>query len=398
MKKIFLLFIFIFSAYFSFSNNTVLKEYFGIHFHDITTFNEDWSDFPLNSIRIWDAGVIWPDLEPRKGEWNFTKLDEIVCFAEKHNLEIIMTLGQTPGWATKKKNLFYPYGRKDICTSVPDNIEDWNNYVRVLGERYKGKIKYWEVWNEPDHPYFFSGTPKQLVDLARECNVILKGIDNSNKIISPSITSNPFALGFLDSFLFFGGKKYVDIIGYHYYTMKSFPPEVIRFQIKTLKSIMKKHKIENKELWTTEGGIFLKNADYHTFISFLARMYLIQKAYGSERFFWYAFDNGAPPASGGLMVDDKTAINDGGIAYKNLFNWLNGYEIVSTKNSFNTWIITLKKENQSKYIIWNTNGQKKYKISENLGNLRNIYRLDGNIDSIENNNQIIIDEKPIMLD
>jgi hypothetical protein len=350
-------------------------QYFGMHIHEISKFNEKW-DIPLSAIRIWDAGVIWPDIEPKKGKWDFTKLDALVEFSTKRNLEILMTLGQTPGWASVKKNLYYPYGRDDILTSPPDDIKDWENYVQVVGERYKGKIKYWEVWNEPDHKYFYTGSIKDLVKLTEKANKILKSIDPENQIVCPSVTAMPGSLVWLDSYLYQGGKNYVDIIGYHYYTLSWVLPEAIRIHLASIKSIMKKYKITDKPIWTTEAGIYFDKISDKLLISYIARMYIIQRFYGSERFYWYALDNGNAPASGGLILNDRTDLNPGGKAYGVLKGWLVGKKIVSIKYSGVLCVSEIQSESGEKSIVvWSTGIKVSYKLPDKYNKIE---ALDGN--------------------
>ena len=72
--------------------------------------------------------------------------------AYKNDKEIIYTMGMPAKWAALYPDKKSPYSEEITC-SPPSHIELWRRYVRVLGNRYKGKIKYWEIWNEPDHPF-----------------------------------------------------------------------------------------------------------------------------------------------------------------------------------------------------------------------------------------------------
>ena len=352
------------------------KEFFGMHIHEIENYTENL-DFKLNAIRIWDAGVIWPDLEKEKGKWDFTRLEATVELAVSNNLEVLMTLGQTPGWASNKENVYYPYGRTDILTSPPDDIKDWENYVRTLGERYKGKIKYWEVWNEPDHLYFYSGTRQQLVELTKSVYKILKEIDPANMIVCPSVTAMPGSLIWLERYLSLGAKDYIDIVGYHYYTLSWVHPEMIRYHLSGIKSLMNRQHISDKPIWTTEAGIMFSSITYETFISYIARMYIIQRYYGSERFYWYAMDNGNIPASGGLLDDEKKHLNPAGIAYKKLSDWLIGKKITKISNWGSLFAAFLETgEGRTEIIIWTTAGRTNYRLPAGF-NASAVESLDG---------------------
>ncbi len=98
----------------------------------------DW--FPMMSA----AGVStvrlfpeWRSLEPTPGKWQWDQTDAFVKAAADNKIEInAILMGSTP-W-TKAKSHAFPM----------DNLEDWSRYVATVVERYKNRIRYWEVWNE----------------------------------------------------------------------------------------------------------------------------------------------------------------------------------------------------------------------------------------------------------
>jgi beta-glucosidase/6-phospho-beta-glucosidase/beta-galactosidase len=126
----------------------VPPEFFGLHIHHLDVPYKQgvssWPFTPFGSWRLFGAYVQWDDLEPQKGQWNFRRLDWYVEEAGRHGIELLLTLGRTPQWASARPN----EDRKGSAAE-PASIEDWKNYVRTLSRRYKGRIKYYEVWNEP---------------------------------------------------------------------------------------------------------------------------------------------------------------------------------------------------------------------------------------------------------
>ncbi|MFN8534987.1 MAG: hypothetical protein U0556_15730 [Dehalococcoidia bacterium] len=64
-----------------------------------------------------------------------------------------------------------------------DWLKDWEIYVREAATRYKGKIKVWEVWNEPDlkadngEGVFWKGSPADYYDLLKVSYRTLKAVD-----------------------------------------------------------------------------------------------------------------------------------------------------------------------------------------------------------------------------
>src|SRR5437899_7225230 len=125
-----------------------------------------WPRVSFGSWRLWDAYVVWPNVEPQKGQWDFSHLDGYISLAESHSVEILLPLGLTPAWASsrpKEKSGYEPGNAAE-----PRNISDWSEYVREVATRYKGRIHAYEIWNEPNLSDFFSGRPDTMLELARE--------------------------------------------------------------------------------------------------------------------------------------------------------------------------------------------------------------------------------------
>ena len=131
----------------------------------------------------------WRILEPSPGVWDFETLDLLVdCLVQSKRVPIF-TLAGTPDWQASKF-AGDKYSAETRSLACPDDIEAWKDYVRRAGERYKGKVRHYEVWCEP---YFcnttgfggsFYGTAQQYADLVNAAADVLHGIDPSIQVIS----------------------------------------------------------------------------------------------------------------------------------------------------------------------------------------------------------------------
>jgi hypothetical protein len=91
------------------------------------------------------------------------------------------------------------------------------DFTKAVVERYKDKIDYWEVWNEPNHRKFWGGTPdgKEYGKLLLEVASVIKSIDPNCKIIGGAMVGiDPV---FTNDFLSVGTAKHIDIISFHHY-------------------------------------------------------------------------------------------------------------------------------------------------------------------------------------
>jgi hypothetical protein len=79
--------------------------------------------------------------EPYQSAWK--KYDNIVDLAEQYEIEIIARLSNPPSWSRADGN--------DRGTYVPpDDYEDFGDFVYAVVSRYKGRIRYYQIWNEPN--------------------------------------------------------------------------------------------------------------------------------------------------------------------------------------------------------------------------------------------------------
>lgn len=141
---------------------------------------------PTGPIRIWDAGVQWCDIEKKKGVWDWSKLDRMVSQAGSRSITIV--LGHPPAWAAKDG----PDGRQAAWMPAgsnrpPINMETWRRYVNAVVIRYKDKVRYYQVWNEPADKRFYSGSWSELGTMTKVAYTEIKSIDKNIKVISPPL-------------------------------------------------------------------------------------------------------------------------------------------------------------------------------------------------------------------
>lgn len=164
--------------------NTVIDDsLFGLHVRDEQL--GVWPTIKFGSLRLWDNGTAWANIETSRGVFDWTNLDNAVATANKNGMsDILMVLSGTPAWATNQRNpLALP---APDASGVPANMADWDNWVRAVATRYKGQIKIYQPWNEANLTTFFTGTPAQMADMTKRAYDIVKSIDPSATIVAPS--------------------------------------------------------------------------------------------------------------------------------------------------------------------------------------------------------------------
>ena len=220
------------------------------------SFMNDWewilnqyNELGVKWIRI---AFSWVVIQPEKDVYDWTVYDKIVEKCDRDGIHILATLGghfdspPVPAWAGESL--------AKVVNTHPEYLE---NFVSKWAERYKDKIEYWEILNEPKS--FHEG-----LTVLEYVNKILKPSYKIIKKINPALKVLPCAynelprIGNKEDF-WDAARGYYDIQNYHIYSYWGY----LRFdtdadpEIKTMqnfRNLMIKHGEKDKEFWLTETG------------------------------------------------------------------------------------------------------------------------------------------------
>ena len=335
--------------------------YFGMHTNQLSQAHGAWPPGDQGMLRLWDSGVNWPLIEASNNVWDWNRLDYLVDQAQKHDVDVIYTLGLTPRWAASDTSKAGPY--ENSSTTPPTNMEDWRDYVRTVATRYKGKIKYYELWNEPDYRGFYSGDVDQMVQMSRVAYEELKRIDPGITIISPGLSDGQ-GMSWLDKYLFEGGGKYVDVIGYHW--KFDLRPEDTMARVDNVRELMRSYGIADKPLFNTEGAA---SRDPTTSLGAdeargsVARPYILFWAHGVSNLNWFAWDIQVPVRVSLSRADDRTP-TAAGVAYGQTVAWLRGARMSAlSAPKDGTYVAQITRPGGYRgWIVWNESHHRKFAI------------------------------------
>jgi hypothetical protein len=377
---------------------------FGLHIHHLNH-GTPWPAVSFGSWRLWDAYVAWPNVEPQKGRWDFSQLDSYVSLAESHGVEILLPLGLTPAWASSRPEQKSGYGPGNAAE--PRDISDWRDYVRQVATRYKGRIHAYEIWNEPNLSDFFSGRPEQMLELARAGYSVLKEVDKTVIVVSPSATSQS-GIDWLEHYLKLGGGAYADVIGFHLYVTPE-PPEAMLGRGQDLRAVLMEANWADKPVWNTEAGWLIENrrsevrpqtSSFSKVLTleeasaYVARSYVLNWAMGISRFYFYSWDSEV----GGLTEADGRTMKPPAAAYGEIENWLVGARMVSCLfDQRNTWSCELSRPGYRAWIVWNPTRAMEFKIPESWP-VRKRRDLSGGLFPLDPASVISIGPKPVLLE
>jgi hypothetical protein len=224
----------------------------------------------------------WAQIQPKEDEWDFSLADSILKSAKENNLQILGIFLYLAPWVSAKPPSTRAFPIKDI--------KYWRDYVREVVKRYKGQIKYWEVYNE-FAAFSENGTPKDYAELVKNAYEVAKEIDPGCKI---GMNWNEFDLTSLEKVIESGAGGHFDFICVHPYAlldrvMKGREEAFISMMDNFRKLLRKTGQRENIPLWVSEIGQPARNepASELRQAEALIKAYTLCLVQGIERVFWF---------------------------------------------------------------------------------------------------------------
>lgn len=224
-------------------------------------------EFPWQDIEIQGKG----DFEDRRHEpyrsaWE--KYDQIVDLAGQYGMELIVRVSTPPAWSRAR-------GDEVGTFAPPDNYADFGDFVYTLVDRYRGRVRYYQLWNEPNiYPEWgnYPISPEQYTDLlkigatrARAADpdvVIIAGALASTIALQPAAAPPNNALNdlvFLQRMYDAGAAPYFDIMAMQAYGLWSGPtdrrmhPRVMNYgRPQFVRDLMVANGDAEKPIWISE--------------------------------------------------------------------------------------------------------------------------------------------------
>lgn len=159
----------------------------------------------------------WARCEKEKGVYSFEWLDSIVDNLVERGIEpwICLCYGN-PVYTEAAKKVFGAVGCPPIFTE--EEKQAWINYTKATVKRYKGKVNYFEVWNEPDGVWCWKHGVN-ATELGEFTLATAKAVKEENpdaKTIGGVVCISK--LDFLNTAFKTGMGEYLDYISFHEYT------------------------------------------------------------------------------------------------------------------------------------------------------------------------------------
>ncbi len=159
----------------------------------------------------------WARTEKEKGVYDFSWLDDIVDNLLKRGLIPWMCLCYGNGlYDEAAAKVYGAVG----CPPIHNNEQKmaWKNYVYAVVEHFKGRITYYEIWNEPDGRWCWKHgvNPEEMASLTLITAESIRKADSDAKIIGGVVCLRD--LQYINTAFDFGIANVIDAVSFHEYT------------------------------------------------------------------------------------------------------------------------------------------------------------------------------------
>jgi len=324
----------------------VSADSFGMHVLQLGA--HPYPPMPFGTVRVWDMGVTWKDLQPTQatpltgnGNAALSRLDSIVSTLRQHGAQPMITLGMTPDWAAN--SCPHVTGGTDwgLQTCAPKDTSvngPWGRYVKALATRYASSVKYFETWNEPSLRNGYNDSVAALAKMQQTAYTVLHSLRHGQQLASPGIpfTNGPPTNGvnWLSSFFTAPGGTSFDIVGLHLYPADPAvragdgPEWAVAVALPQVRQVLEQHGLADRAIWNTETNV--GRAPAHTGYqagvagaAAVARTFILAPEAGIARTIWYAADD---RTWGGTWLENAgaSALSTAGSGYTTVHRMIDG--------------------------------------------------------------------------
>lgn len=150
------------------------------------------------------AHTLWGSVEPQPGQWHWQELDAQMDYLSAQGMVYGGIFIGSPDWNKADKPGYMPV----------NNLKGWNRYVTETVKHCRGRIRRWEVWNEPPN---FTGKDQTPADYAKLVAAAYDAAKAADPGCLVGLAAKSAHLSYLEQVITAGAKDHFDYITLHPY-------------------------------------------------------------------------------------------------------------------------------------------------------------------------------------
>jgi len=338
----------------------------GVSLSDITATQLSKVGPTKNAYWARQLELVWNDIEPEQGTYDWNFMDSSVQGAEKAGVYPLIIVKPFANWDQKKchpedkynsdmpdKNSTDPY----LKVGTPCDMSAYTSFLKKAIERYDGDgtddmpnliwpIKYWEIMNEPimqggstggagEELKFFVGTSQDYLSILKASYTTIKAADPSAYVLHAGMAGMQQEVKDFWGPIYKEAGQYFDIANIHSISTDDQREDLYMTKFN---NFLKKYGNEDKPVWITEdqiGPLMEKPDNVKDIDTLLAKSTIVSLAMGADKLFyidnWRMWNQEMPTDKKGGPFDVFTDTSGAWLnsstqkTYVNLVNTFNGF-------------------------------------------------------------------------
>lgn len=315
----------------------------------------------------------WWDVEPSPGQRDFGPAEEAIATIAAGGIEVTLLLTAPPEWARREGSDWVPAG---LDRPWDDPANAWGAFVYATVSRFKGKVRYYEIYNEPDLDQFWDGSPEEYAALLATGYRAAKAADPSAQVIMAGMAhwSRPqFAEQVLNALRQIpdaeANNYFFDVAAWHWYSRA----DQLYERVLWARDLLQRYGMGEKPIWINETNIPVwgdgKGPQEATWgfgstaeqAAFMIQAFTNAFAAGAERVFVFRLHDNGMDQTFGLMKDDGSP-RPAYYAYQTAARWLSGARFVARETRGDVVLTTFRRAPDEKITVAWTSGQERTNI------------------------------------
>lgn len=238
----------------------------------------------------------WQVIEQTEGSYNWWPTDMLVDQAQSTDVEMVVILtGYAPGAFSPVKPLYF-------SSSPEAKLRGYENFLREMTRRYRGKIHYWQIENEVTLKNFWGASLDDYLTVLKTAYTAIKGEDPESRVLLAGFATDAVLPLEQVQLLLEQGRGYFDILDVHIYkpaetTDTTTMDTTIAFFYEQMRRAGYKRPV-----WITETGapypcIYRSTTEPPPEVqaSEVVKRYAAALSAGAARVFWFYLGGSIPP-------------------------------------------------------------------------------------------------------
>ncbi|CAN5117116.1 hypothetical protein BH09ACT12_BH09ACT12_19470 [soil metagenome] len=217
----------------------------------------------LDAVSLTDARWLrvpfnWARIEPTEGTYDWSEVDRVVDRARAHGLKILANLAYAPEWAR---------GPSTTASAPPSSPRLYGAFAAAAAEHFAGRVKHWEIWNEPNFAKYFGGesthatAPEIYTKLLKKAYRAIKAERKRSTVVAGALAPGAdddegYSMPtFVRRMYEAGARRFFDAISLHPYTTTTSASWTrVYGDVAQVRTLMVQHRNSRRKIWYTELG------------------------------------------------------------------------------------------------------------------------------------------------